>query len=54
MAPSREKQIADLEAKGDTVKGVEVNPTEFREYCDRMRYNYDIVALRNFVVWKGE
>ncbi len=47
------KQIAELEAKGRIVNKVEIIPWEFAEYCDSMGYNFDIVALRNFVFWKG-
>ncbi len=47
------KQIADLEARGHTAEKVEVIPHEFAQYCDRMGYSFDIVALRNFVFWKG-
>jgi hypothetical protein len=47
------KKIAELEAKGDTVEKIEVNPYEFARYCERRQCKYDTAAILSFLFVKG-
>jgi hypothetical protein len=46
-------KIGDVEASGNTVQKVEVDPLEFSNYCYRKGLNCDTVALHHFAFFKG-
>ena len=47
------KRLTELEAKGDKVEKIEINPNEFARYCEQRQCKHDTVALCNFMFVKG-
>ncbi|MGY4333572.1 hypothetical protein ACVWWG_007989 [Bradyrhizobium sp. LB7.2] len=50
----REKVVANLIRRGDTVENVEVNPQEFKRYCDETNSPNNLGSLDSFAIEKSK